>query len=432
MAEKIEMTSERDAMNLICSGDRILFSCHCGEPLTLLNALVKQWERLKNVQLISGLLFGKFPFLNRSSFYFITWQSVPSLGKLIAEGKVGYLPIRYSQTVKTFLPNGDLPVDAVFIRTSPPDNNGFCSIGISPSYSLPVSLSSKKVIAEVSEEIPRTPGNSFIHKSRITCFVKSNFSPIEYQTGNISPEEQRVADFVSELIEDGSTIEIGIGSIPSAVTKNLIAKKNMGVHSGMVSDDIIEMVEAGVVPINRSSNRNRIVVGELIGTKRLFSFAHQNPIFEMATVDFIYNPVVMSRIPKFVAINSAIEIDLSGQVNSEKVDGLQISGVGGAFDFCIGASLSPGGKAIIAMTSTAKRGEVSRIVPQLSSDATVTIPRHYVDYVVTEYGAARLSGKNLIERGEALIAIAHPRFRDNLSDEFAECIRSRERSFEIT
>jgi 4-hydroxybutyrate CoA-transferase len=345
------------------------------------------------------------------------------LGKFIAEGKVDFLPLRYSQTVKTFLPNGDLPVDAVFIRVSAPDHRGYCSIGISPSYSLPVSLSAKKVIAEISAEVPRSCGNSFIHKSQITCFVESVFSPIEYRTDDISQEEQKAANFVAELIEDGSTIEIGIGGIPSAVTKNLMTKKDISVHSGMVSDDIIGLVEAGVISLNRVNKKNRIVVTELIGTKRLFSFADENPIFEMATVDVVHNPVVISAIPKFTAINSAIEVDLFGQVNSETVDGFQIGGVGGALDFFIGASLSGGGKAIIAMTSTAKKGKVSRIVPQLSPGSKVTIPRHYVDYVVTEYGIAHLSGKNVMERAEALISIANPKFRDELSNQFARSSR---------
>jgi len=241
--------------------------------------------------------------------------------------------MRYSQTVSAFLPNGALPIDATFIRVSAPDNRGYYSIGISPSYSLPVSLNAKKVIAEVSEEIPRSPGNSFIHKSRITCFVESTFPLKEYQTDNIRQEEQKVAHHVSDLIEDGSTIQIGIGIIPSAVIRELITKRAIGIHSGMVSDDIINLVEAGVVAMNRKHNKNRIIVGELIGTQKLFSFVHKNPIFKMATVDYTHNPIIISSIPKFVAINSALEIDLSGQVNSEKLDGLQVGGVGGGFRF---------------------------------------------------------------------------------------------------
>jgi 4-hydroxybutyrate CoA-transferase len=418
---RILKTSE--GIGLIHSRERVLFSCHCGEPLTLLDALVKQEGKLENVQLISGLLFGSFPFVNKSSFRFMTWQSVPFLGKLIADGKVDFLPLRYSQTASTFLPTGPLPADAILIRVSPPNPKGYCSIGLSPSYSLPVSLSAKKVIAEISEEIPNSPGNSSIHKSKITCFVDSVFPPTEYPTHRINEEEQKVAHHVAKLVEDGSTIQIGVGSIPCAVTKVLTSHKNLGVHSGMVSDDIVELVKAGAVPSHRRGRRNRIVVGELIGTKKLFSFVNENPIFEMATVDVVYHPVVMSRIPKFIAINSAFEVDLTGQVNSETVNGLQVGGVGGAFDFSIGASLSPGGKAIIAMTSTAQKGKVSRIVVQLSQDSKVTIPRHYVDSVVTEYGIAHLSGKNLKQRVDALISIAHPDFRQELSNQFERTYR---------
>jgi 4-hydroxybutyrate CoA-transferase len=425
MIRKIKILKPLDAVRLIHSGENVLFSCHCGEPLTLLNALVQEEGNLEGVCLISGLLFGDFPFINKSSFRFVTWQSVPFLGKFIAEGKVNFLPLRYSQTVATFLPQGDLPVDVVLIRVSPPDHRGYCSIGLSPSYSLPVSLSSKKVIAEISEEIPRSPGNSFIHQSQITCFIESTAPLTEYRTNNVTQEEQKVASFVTELIEDGSTVEVGIGSIPSAVTKALIGKRDLAIHSGMVSDEVIDLVETGAIPRSVGDSKNRIVVGELIGTKRLFSYAHENPIFGMATVDVVYNPVVLSRIHKFIAINSAIEIDLSGQVNSEVVDGLQVGGVGGAFDFCIGASLSAGGKAIIAMTSTARKGKVSRIVPHLSAGSKVSIPRHYVDYVVTEYGIAHLLGKTLRQRAEALIAIAHPDFRKQLENEMGKDFSSR-------
>jgi len=209
MQAPVKLLKPSDAMRLIRSGDRILFSCHCGEPLTLLDALVQREGELKGVQLISGLLFGPFPFLNKSSFRFMTWQSVPSLGKMIAEGKVDFLPLRYSQTANTFLPEGTLPVDAVFIRVSPPDNRGYCSIGLSPSYSLPVSLRTKTVIAEISEDIPRSPGNTFIHESQVTCFVESAFPPTEYRTHDITEEEQRVASYVVELVEDGSTVRAG-------------------------------------------------------------------------------------------------------------------------------------------------------------------------------------------------------------------------------
>lgn len=419
VVQKTKILKASDAINLIRSGDRILFSCECGEPLTLLDALVNQEERLSNIHLISGLLFGKFPFINKSSFYFTTWQSVPYLGKFIAEGKVGYLPLRYSQTVSTFLPNGPIPIDAILIRTSPPDNKGYCSIGISPSYSVPIASSIEKVIAEVSEEIPRSPGNSFIHQSRITSFVESVFAPTEYQTGKVSEEEEKVADYVARLIEDGSTIEIGIGAIPSAVINKLADRRDLGVHSGMISDNIIDLVEAGAIPLSRSGKKNRIYVGDLVGTKRLFSFAHENPIFEMSTVDYTHNPLVIGRIPKFVAINSALEVDLSGQVNSERINGLQVGGVGGVLDFCIGASLSPEGKLIIALTSTAKKEEVSRIVFELSP-GTITIPRHFVDYVVTEYGVADLRGKNMADRAERLIGITHPKFRNELSNQFTK------------
>lgn len=420
MAERPKILKPSEAIHSIRSGDRILFSCHCGEPLTLLDALVKQGERLKNVQLISGLLFDNPRFVGQTSLQFLTWQSAPPLGRLIAEGKVNYLPLRYSQLVSTFLPDGPLPVDAIFIRVSPPDNRGYFSIGISPSFSLPVALNTKNVIAEINDEVPRSPGNTFIHRSRITALVESRFPPVEHRIGDVSSEEEKVAEYVVNLIEDGSTIEVGIGNIPAIVTRKLAARRDIGFHSGMVTDDIIGLIESGAVPINRQNRKNRVVVGELVGTKKLFSFVHENPIFQMKTVPEIYSPVVLSKISRFVAINSAIEVDLSGQVNSETIDRLQVGGVGGSFDFSMGASLSFGGKAIIAMTSTAKKGTISRIIPQFPAGSTVTIPRHYVDYVVTEYGVARLCGKTLPQRAEALIAIAHPDFRDELSNQFGK------------
>lgn len=419
--KKIGLSSIGD---YICPGERVLFSCHCGEPLTLLDALVKQDEKLKGLRLISGLLFSQYSFLNSSSFSFATWQSTPRLGGLISQGKVEYLPLRYSQTVSAFLPNGPLPIDAILVRISPPDKEGYCSIGISPSYSLPICLSGKKVFAEISEEIPRSFGNSFIHQSQIDYYVESAFPPSEYFPGIVGKTEEKVAENVMALIDDDATIQLGIGKVPCMVARKLYNRRRIAIHSGMVSDDVIGLVEKGVIPISKAGKKSGIVVGELIGSKALFTFANENPIFEMATVDYIYNPNVIGQIRKFVAVNSAVEIDLFGQVNSEIVSGLQVGGVGGSLDFCVGASLSPGGKSIVATTSTGQRGPVSRIVPYLSSFGTVTIPRYYVDYVVTEYGVACLRGKSIEQRADALIGVADPRFRNSLSNDFEAFIRA--------
>ncbi len=404
------------ALDAVRPGDKILISGGCGEPLTLLDTLVKEKERFDDVSIYTGILFGQSPLYGETGKHInlTTWQSSSYAAPHIVKGTMNYLPLRYSQILNCFLPGGILPADAVFIKVSPPDNNGYCCMGSSPAYALPVALGARTVLAEIHEDIPKSYGNCYIHASQITRFVDASFPVPEYAAGAATAEELKIAEYVAGLIEDGATIETGLGSITSAIVKRLCSKKNLGIFSGMICEEVIDLVEAGAVGAHRSGYRNRIVSGELVGSKRLLSFVHENPLFEMNTVDVTHNPLVIGSIPNFIAINSAVEIDLSGQVNSEMINNLQISGVGGAFDFCMGASMSKGGKSIIALTSTTRNGKYSKIISQIKQGVPVTIPRHFVDYVVTEYGIANLAGKDMLQRATSLIEVAHPKFKEQL------------------
>jgi 4-hydroxybutyrate CoA-transferase len=404
------------ALDDVRPGDKILISGGCGEPLTLLDTLVKEKERFDDISIYTGILFGQSPLYGQTGKHInlTTWQSSPEAGPYIAGGTIKYLPLRYSQILNCFLPGGILQADTVFIKVSPPDNNGYCCIGSSPAYALPVALGARTVLAEIHEDIPKSHGNCYIHTSKISSFVESVFPISEFPKKTITKEEFKIAEHVAALVEDGSTIETGIGGITSAVTQRLCDKRNLGIFSGMICEEVIDLVESGAIKTHNSYFKNRIVSGELVGSTRLLSYVNENPIFEMATVDVTHNPLVIGNISNFVAINSAVEIDLSGQVNSEMVNNFQISGVGGAFDFCMGASMSKGGKSIIALTSTTRNGKYSKIIHQIKQGTSVTIPRHFVDYVVTEYGIANLAGKDMWQRAESLIEVAHPKFREQL------------------
>jgi 4-hydroxybutyrate CoA-transferase len=279
-------------------------------------------------------------------------------------------------------------------------------------------------VAEVNEQAPRTFGPCSLSADRIDCLVECSSPLISYPEIRFGDTERRIAELVAGLIPDGATIQIGIGNLPAAILQLLEGKKDLGLHSGMLSDGIVELVEKGAVNNCRKEvHRGKIVAGELIGTEKLFRFGHENLLLEMHGSDVSHNAQLIGQIDNFIAINSALEIDLEGQINAESLDGVQISGVGGQFDFVEGAYFSRGGKSITALTSSAGKGAVSRIVPRLSSRAIATIPRYLADTIVTEYGVARLRGKSIRQRAEALISIAHPDFRDRLQEGFEKGLR---------
>ncbi|MBW1951008.1 MAG: acetyl-CoA hydrolase/transferase family protein [Deltaproteobacteria bacterium] len=358
-------------------------------------------------EIVSGLQVA-YPFLAEgleASFTFRTWQCAPPIRHLLKKGTVRYIPMRQGDAVRVFSKKGPWPVDVALIQVSPPDEHGFCSLGVSIGHMLPLSLEAELVIAEVNPRMPRVLGDSFIHLSRIDYVVESDRELLEYPSGGKPGEKEiSIGRHAAELIPDGATLQIGIGAIPEAILDGLSEKRDLRFFA-MGVDKIVDMVEKGVVVPGPGP---KIRVTEILGSRRL------RPLPETI------NPQVVGRIPRFCSVVSAIELDLTGQVNAETVKGMQISAIGGSFDFIQGALFSEGGCSILALTSTTPDEKISRIVPQLAPGTAVTTPRHSVQYVVTEYGIAEIWGRSLKERALALAQIAHPKFRDDLLEKAKE------------
>lgn len=303
------------------------------------------------------------------------------------------------------------------IQVSPPDHSGYCSLGVSVDYTMTTAKHAKTVIAQVNSSMPRTLGDSFLHVSEIHAFVEHNAPLIELKPPSITEVEQKIGDNCAALIADGDTLQLGIGSLPDAVLHALKDKKDLGIHSEMISDGVVELVDSGVINCSRKTlHQGKIVVSFLMGTPRLYDFVHDNPMVYMAPVEYTNDPYVIRKNDNMISINSCVQVDLYGQVCSESVGLKQISAVGGQVDFVRGANMSKGGKSIIAMPSTAAGGRISKIVAQLDEGAAVTTNRNDVNYIVTEYGVAKLKGRTLRERAKALIEIAHPDFRPALKE----------------
>jgi 4-hydroxybutyrate CoA-transferase len=414
--KKALKVSAEEAVGNIKSGDRVMVSEGPSEPQTLVEALVNEKERLKNVEIVGGL-FLNYKFLEpglEESFSFRTWQCTSAISKLVGE-RVKYLPVRMSDVPFLFSKNGPYPVDVALIHVSPPDRHGFCSLGISVANALTIALDSKLVIAQVNDQMPRVLGNSFIHLSQIDYVVESSRPLVEFPSRQaIGDSHREIAKYVSELIPDGATLQIGIGAIPEAIVAALVDKHDLKFY-GMGTDYMVDLVERGVISKTRDwSTQCKIKVAAVAGTKKVFDFVHDNPLVEGMSSFESFSPMAFSKMENFVSIQSAFEVDLLGQVNTEIIDGIQVSAIGGGYDFLECVRYSPGGKSVIAMLSTSPRGG-SRIVKNFSAGTAIAYPRHTVDYVVTEYGVAYLKGKALDERVEALIAIAHPDFREELS-----------------
>ena len=391
----------------------------CGEPQTLGEALIADKNRLRGLDVISGALWGghKWAAKGMEDFFRITAFLVTSDTRdAVKAGKAHFVPARSSEVPAFFEPGGILRPDVALIQVTPPNSEGVCSLGASVAFTLPAALNAKTVIAEMNDQTPWTYGQGMLHISKLHYVVESSRPLMPYVPSQCGAEEKKVAEYVAELVPDAATIEVGIGAISEAILAALSRKRDLGFHAGMITDGVVDLMQQGVLNCSRKTiDKGKVVCGLLTGTRKLFDYADHNPKIELRTADYTHDPRVMAQLDNFIAINAAVEIDITGQVNAESVGDTQLSGVGGQADFVRGALFSRGGKSIIAMTSTAQGGKASRIVPQLAKGAAVTTPRYDVQYVVTEYGTADLRGKSLPQRAQALISIAHPSFRDELS-----------------
>jgi acyl-CoA hydrolase len=386
-------------------------------PLFLLRELAKQAPRLQNVELtfitVQGDITVDKP--EYEGIFNINCMFVSeSVRKAVNEGRADFIPVFLSDIPDLFK-KGYLPIDVAIVQVSPPDIHGYCSLGVSVDIARSAVNTAKHIIAQVNPNVPRTHGDSLIHVERIDCFVYCEDALPEVDYGSkVSADELQIGKYIAEMIDDGSTLQMGIGTIPDAVLKSLFNHKNLGVHTEMCSDGIIDLFEKDVINNTKKKiHPYKAVTGFAVGTRRLYDYVHDNPAFVFLDIDYVNDPHVIRRNPKVIAINSAIEVDLTGQVCADSIGTTQYSGIGGQMDFMRGAALSEGGKPIIALTSRTAKG-VNRITPFLKQGAGVVTTRGHVHYVVTENGVASLYGKNLRQRAKALIEIAHPDDREML------------------
>ncbi len=406
-----------EALGMIKTGDHIFIGSACGEPQYLVNGLVEKANHLADNEILHVHTLGVAPYAKpiyserfRLNAFFVGINT----RKAVAEGRADYTPVFLSELPK-FIARGIVPIDVALIQVTPPDEHGFCSLGVSVEITKTATEKAKLVIAQVNREMPRVLGDSFVHLKDIDVIVEHDEPILEISRPDQDIVSSRIAKYVADLVEDGSTLQIGIGSVPDSVLDALRDKKDLGIHTELLTEGVVDLVEDGVVTCAKKTiNRGKIIASFAMGTRRLYDFIDNNPMVEFYESDYVNNPVVISQHEKMIAINQALEVDLTGQVCSDSLGYRFYSGLGGQADFMRGANLSKGGKAITVLPSTAKNGKVSRIKPLLSKGAGVVLTRGDVDYVVTEYGTAILKGKTIRERALSLINISHPNFRNNL------------------
>ncbi|MFG0319331.1 MAG: acetyl-CoA hydrolase/transferase family protein [Planctomycetota bacterium JB042] len=406
-----------EAVESIRSGERVFVQGAAATPERLLRALVARASELEDVRVVHLHVDGRAPHLEpevASSFRHEALFVGPNARRAIAEGRAEYIPVFLSD-MPSLLTRGSLPLDAAFVHVSPPDAHGFCSLGTSVDCTLAATSAAKLVIAQVNPNVPRTHGDGILHVSDIDLAVEVDDPLFESPPPEIDDVARRIGEHVAEFVPDGATLQMGIGAIPCAVARALEGKRDLGIHTEMFTDVVVDLVERGVVTGARKEiNRGKIVSTFVSGTKRLFEFVDDNPMIEMRPADYTNDISVIRRFRRMVAVNSAIEVDLTGQVCADSVGTRIVSGVGGQMDFIRGAAVAEDGRAIIALRSTAMGGTSSRLVPTLKPGAGVVTTRAHVELVATEYGVADLHGKSIPARARALIAIAHPAFRDRL------------------
>ena len=419
MIMKYKSVSAQEAVKIIKDNDRVYVHAAAAVPQVLINAMTERHEELRNVEVCHLHIEGNAPYADpkyKDSFHVNSLFIGGNVRHTLAAGNGSYTPVFLSEVPRLFKKN-ILPLDVALIHVTPPDKHGYCSLGVSVEATMAAIDNAKHVIAQVNPNMPRTHGEGIIHISELNTIVEVD-EPIPTANMPAPTEiENKIGDYIAELIDDGSTLQMGIGVIPNAVLKRLHNHKNLGIHTELMSDGVIDLILKDVINSNyKGINEGRALATFLMGSKRLYEYVDDNPFIEMRSADYVNSVVNICKNPKMVAINSAIEVDLTGQVCADSIGHNLYSGVGGQMDFIRGASLSEGGKPIIALPSTTKKG-LNRIVPYLKQGAGVVTTRAHVHYIVTEYGVANLYGKTLRQRAKALINIAHPNFRGELEKE---------------
>jgi len=414
---KKKIQSADEALRCVRSGTRVYIQPGCAEPETLVEALMRRAPELYDVEIVHMMTMGCAPYVAPEMAGHFRHNAMFIGGNVraaINEGRADYTPI-YLSEIEALFESGAMPIDVALIEVSPPDSHGFCSFGVGVDTTLTAAKCARYVVAQVNDNMPRTYGDSFIHVSDIDAVVESSRPLCELKKPEVTDMHVAIARNVAGLIEDGAVLQTGVGGIPDAVLPFLSDRKDLGIHSELVSEGVIPLIETGVITGARKNFKPRkIIVGFALGTRRFFEFVDNNPIFEFHPTAYTNDPGLIARNDNMVAINSALQVDLTGQVCSDSIGNQFYSGIGGQVDFLRGASRSKGGKPIIAISSTAKSGTISRIVPVLSPGAGVVTSRGLVRYVVTEHGVAYLHGKSIRERARALIDIAEPSFRPEL------------------
>jgi acetyl-CoA hydrolase len=415
---KKTVTAEQ-AVSAIQSGNRVFLTGNCSVPQTVLNALVRRAPELHDVEIVQVLTVGTADYVAPEMAGHIRVNTLfisDNVRKAVNEGRADFTPCFLSE-IPLLFKNRHLPLDVALIHVAPPDEHGFCSLGVEVGVTKTAAQSAKLVIAEVNPHMPRTLGDAFVHISKINSVVPVDYALPETPMADPSALAQAIAKNIASLIPDGATLQMGIGGIPDAVLRQLVNHQHLGVHTEMFSDGIIDLVESGVVDGEKKTlHPGKIIAGFMLGTRRLYDFVDDNPVVEMHPTEYVNDPFIIARNEKMVAINSAIEVDLTGQVCSDSIGTRFYSGVGGQVDFIYGASRSNGGVPIIALPSSATvKGEVvSKIVPTIRTGGGVVTTRSHVRYVVTEHGVADLYAKTVRQRVKALVAIAAPQFREEL------------------
>ncbi len=418
----MQIVTPAQAVESIRSRDQIYVHCAAAAPSVLLDALVARAAELDDVGVIHLHIEGPGPHLAPDMATHFRHRALfigPNARAAVNDGRADYVPVFLSD-VPLLFESRALPLDAVFVNATPPDRHGFCSLGTSVEAMHAAIRAAKTVIVQFNRSMPRTLGDSFVHVSDIDLAVEVDVPPYEHAVGEIGAIERKIGEFVADLVPDGATLQLGIGAIPAATALALRDKRDLGIHTEMFTDAVVDLVEAGVITgARKERNRGKIVTAFVMGSQRLYDFVHDNPMVEMRPVDFTNDTHVIRSFSRMVAINSAIEVDLTGQVVADSIGHRLYSGVGGQMDFVRGAALATEGRAIIALPSTAAGGSTSRITPALKEGAGIVTTRAHVRTVVTEWGVAELFGKSVRERAAALISIAHPDFRDELAAEAA-------------